>query len=247
MSDTLPPLELSAGKQAKHRMTPHLIIFDCDGTLVDSQHMIAAAMEGAFAVAGLPKPPADAVRRVIGLSLEGAVAQLLEQEHRHRAGIIAADYKVAFRDLRVRRGIDEPLYPGVREAIEAMAVREDILLAIATGKSRRGVDAVLDREGLARHFTSIQTADEHPSKPDPSMILQAIAETGAAPSQTLMVGDTVFDIEMAMNAGVEGVGVAWGYHPAEDLVAAGASLVIPSSPDLGAVLQRLLVARKVTA
>ena len=228
-------------------MTKHLIIFDCDGTLVDSQHMIVAAMEGAFLAAGLAAPQPDKVRGVIGLSLEGAVARLLDKDQRHRSAKIAGDYKAAFRDLRVGRSIEEPLYPGVREAIEALSACEEIMLAIATGKSRRGVDAVLEREGLARHFISIQTADEHPSKPDPSMILQAMAETGATPPQTVMVGDTVFDIEMAVNAGVEGIGVAWGYHPAGDLSEAGASLVLPSSADLGPALQRRLMAREVTA
>lgn len=225
----------------------NLIIFDCDGTLVDSQHMIVAAMERAFAVAGVQSPPAALVRGVIGLSLEGAVAQLLPADVRGRAPQIAEHYKAAFRDLRSAREMEEPLYEGVREAIHALAARDDTVLAIATGKSRRGVDAVLEREALARHFVSIQTADEHPSKPDPSMIFKAMAETGADTAQTLMVGDTVFDIEMAVNAGVEGIGVAWGYHPADDLAEAGASLVIPESLHLGPQLSQILMARRVAA
>lgn len=211
----------------------NLVIFDCDGTLVDSQHMIIAAMEGAFAAAGLVRPQSDHIRGVIGLSLEGAVARLLGEPPSGRSATIAESYKGAFRELRARREIEEPLFPGVREAILDLASRDDVVLAIATGKSRRGVDAVLDREGLARHFISIQTADDHPSKPHPSMILKALAETGAAPSATLMVGDTTYDIEMAANAGVAGIGVAWGYHPPDDLIGAGASAVIGRSLDLG--------------
>ncbi len=225
----------------------NLIIFDCDGTLVDSQHMIVAAMEGAFAAADLPRPASENVRSVIGLSLEGAVARLLQADQRHRAAAIAEGYKAQFRELRVRRTLEEPLYPGVREALHELAGRDDVLLAMATGKSRRGVDAVLEREGLTQHFTSIQTADEHPSKPDPSMILTALSETGADIRNTLMIGDTTFDIEMAVNAGVRGVGVAWGYHPAEDLAQAGADLIIPHSEKLRPALRALLDARKVTA
>jgi phosphoglycolate phosphatase len=187
------------------------------------------------------------VRGVIGLSLEGAVARLLCADQRHRAGAIADDYKAAFRELRQQAPHREPLYPGIREAIADLSSRADVLLAIATGKSRRGVDAVLEREGLARHFVSIQTADEHPSKPDPSMILKAMAEMGAEADETVMIGDTVFDIEMAVNAGVHGVGVAWGYHPAEDLVRAGAALVIPHSQELGPSLRVLLGKREVPA
>jgi phosphoglycolate phosphatase len=225
----------------------NLVIFDCDGTLVDSQHMIVAAMEGAFDRAGIPRPAPVAIRSIIGLSLEGAVRRLLAPEMHPRALQIADDYKEAFRELRQRRELEEPLYPGVREALLELALRDDVLLAIATGKSRRGVDAVLLREGLAQHFVSIQTADDHPSKPDPSMVLQALAETGADASRTLMVGDTTYDMEMAANAGVAGIGVAWGYHPEGALVEAGASHVIAQSPGLGASLKMLLLRHEVRA
>lgn len=217
-----------------------LVIFDCDGTLVDSQHMIVAAMAQAFVMAGLAPPPAAHVRRVIGISLEGAVGRLLPDEHRHRAARMAEDYKSAFRSLRSEREIEEPLFPGIREAVDFLASRGDVMLAIATGKSRRGVDAVLERERLTRHFVSIQTADEHPSKPDPSMIRQAMAETGTEAADTVMVGDTVFDIEMARLAGVHSIGVAWGYHAEDELMDAGASLLVSDSRELAPALMRLL-------
>lgn len=209
-----------------------LIIFDCDGTLVDSQHMIVAAMNRAFDIAGLEAPAPQRVRGVIGLSLEGAIARLLEEPLRHRAAEISEVYKAAFRELRGRREIEEPLYPGVRETIVALAADPGTVLGIATGKSRRGVDAVLEREGLARHFLSIQTADEHPSKPDPSMILKAMSETGRETHETMMIGDTSFDMEMARNATVMGVGVAWGYHPGDALVEAGAHTVLHDSSEM---------------
>jgi phosphoglycolate phosphatase len=224
-----------------------LFVFDCDGTLVDSQHMIVAAMDRAFEIAGLAAPPPRLVRSVIGLSLEGAVARLLEQSQRHRAAGIAEDYKAAFRELRARREIEEPLYPGVREAIEALAAEPGTLLAIATGKSRRGVDAVLDREGLQNHFVSIQTADEHPSKPDPSMLLTAMAETGREAHETMMIGDTSFDMEMARNAGVIGIGVAWGYHPGSELLEAGARSLLQDSAELLPCLTRERLRLKVAS
>jgi phosphoglycolate phosphatase len=220
----------------------HLVIFDCDGTLVDSQHMIVASMEDAFALAGLARPRDADVRRVIGLSLVEAVARLLVREERHRAGEIAEAYKTAFRGLREKGEMEEPLYPGVRETILALSARQDVLLAVATGKSRRGVDAVLDREGLADRFVSIQTADDHPSKPDPSMILKAMAETGAEAARTLMIGDTTYDMEMAANAGVMPIGVAWGYHATDDLRRAGADMVIEESTGLGAATAALISA-----
>ena len=105
-----------------------------------------------------------------------------------------------------------PPYAGIAEAVRTLAGRDDFVLGIATGKSRRGVARVLDREGWHGHFLTIQTADDHPSKPHPSMILRAMNETGAEPVSTLMVGDTSFDMEMARNANVGAVGVGWGYH-----------------------------------
>lgn len=217
-----------------------LVVFDCDGTLVDSQHMIVAAMERAFSGAGLVPPPPAKVRRVIGLSLVGAVEVLLEPELRNQAADLAEAYKTGFRELRSAGEIEEPLFPGVREAILELASREDVVLGIATGKSRRGVDAVLEREQLAGRFVTIQTADEHPSKPDPSMVLQALAETGAEPGRTLVVGDTVFDMEMASQAGVRAVGVGWGYHDPAELIEAGAHLVVAESPELLAALRGLV-------
>jgi phosphoglycolate phosphatase len=218
----------------------NLLIFDCDGTLVDSQHMIVASMEAAFDAAGLARPEPARVRGVIGLSLEEAVARLLAPADRHRAAALAEDYKGAFRALREIEAHREPLFPGVRETIAVLSARDDVALAIATGKSRRGVAAVLEREGWTRTFSSIQTADDHPSKPDPSMIIRAMLETGAERASTLMIGDTTYDIEMAVNAGVRGLGVGWGYHAPEELAAAGAHAVVQESRDLAATLTRLM-------
>jgi phosphoglycolate phosphatase len=154
-------------------------------------------------------------------------------------------YKDAFRALRQRPDHDEPLYDGVRGALERLAARADVRLGIATGKSRRGVDAVLEREGLQRMFATIQTADTHPSKPHPAMVLAAMSETDAAPADTVMIGDTTFDIEMAREAGATAIGVSWGYHPEDALHAAGAHCVTANSGELERALDRMLFRRRV--
>ena len=202
-----------------------LVIFDCDGTLVDSQHNIARAMREAFAALGVPYPGDDATRRVIGLSLVEAIARLspeLDEATHHR---LAAAYKEAFLALRRAPDFHEPMFPGARAALEALAARDDVLLGIATGKARRGLDVLLDRFGIRDLFVTLQTADDAPSKPHPGMILRALEETSADPHRAVIVGDTGHDMRMARNAGIHGLGVAWGYHPPRELLAAGASHV----------------------
>lgn len=223
-----------------------LFIFDCDGTLVDSQHMIVAAMEGAFAAQGLPRPPRAAVLDVVGLSLDLAIGKLLPGRERCFIHQTADAYKAAFHDLRRDERHQEPLYDGVREALDALKARGDVVLGVATGKSRRGLDIVLEREGLRDHFQTLQTADTHPSKPHPAMIHAALAETGASPELSLMIGDTTYDMEMAKAAGVAALGVAWGYHPAGDLITAGAATVLAESRLLGPALGELLAMMETT-
>lgn len=213
-----------------------LIIFDCDGTLVDSQHMIVAAMDRAFAARGLARAARSDVLGVVGLSLTSAIDRLLPEAGPDEVARVAEDYKSAFHELRLKAPHDEPLYEGVRETLEHLAGRDDVLLGVATGKSRRGLDVVLEREGLRGLFQTLQTADTHPSKPHPSMIHAAMAETGAAAEATLMVGDTTYDMEMARAAGVSALGVAWGYHPVEALIAAGAERVVAQSTMLRGAL-----------
>lgn len=209
-----------------------LVVFDCDGTLVDSQHMIVAAMERAFAGFGLPAPGRQDVLSVVGLSLDQAVKRLMPIAEAGDVGALAEAYKAAFGDLRRDKAHAEPLYPGVRDALQALVRQPDVVLGVATGKSRRGLAAVLEREGLADLFVTLQTADTHPSKPHPAMLLAAIAEAGADAGRTLMIGDTTYDIGMARDAGARAIGVAWGYHPVEELTAAGAHRILDDSREL---------------
>lgn len=221
-----------------------LVIFDCDGTLVDSQHAIVAAMNDAFQSEGLVTPPRDRVIGVVGLSLDIAVARLMpEGSGIERVERLSEAYKAAFRARRLRPDHVEPLYDGVRTVLENLAAREGVALGIATGKSRRGLDAVLEREGLTDFFATVQTADTHPSKPHPSMVFAAMEETAAAPADTVMIGDTTYDIEMACSAGASAVGVGWGYHPESALRAAGAHHVSADCAELEHALDLIMFRR----
>ena len=208
-----------------------LAIFDCDGTLVDSQANICLAMEDCFARAGLPTPCREATRRVVGLSLVEAMRAMLPDAEPDFHAVLAEDYKLAFQRLRGRGLVDEPLYDGVVELIDTLEA-DGWLLGVATGKSDRGLGLCLDHHGLSRRFVTLQTADRHPSKPNPSMIEQAMADAGAAPETTFTIGDTSFDMEMARAAGVTAVGVTWGYHAADELVRAGAHHVAARPSDI---------------
>jgi phosphoglycolate phosphatase len=224
---------MSAGDGA---MTQRLVIFDCDGTLIDSQNSIVASMTAAYAALGLEPPGRADVLSVVGLSLPEAFAVLAGTHPLAVQAELAQHYRTAFPGTRETMLKADPLYPGTRETVAMLAARDNVLLGVATGKSRRGVARLFDREGWHSHFVTIQTADDHPSKPHPSMILQAMAETGVAPEHTVMIGDTSFDMEMARSAGVGAVGVTWGYHTADRLWAAGAHIVVADAAELVTVM-----------
>lgn len=198
-----------------------LAIFDCDGTLVDSGGTIYAALGAAFAQNGIELPPPEVSRRVIGLSLPEAMAALLPEAAPKQHSALAEDYKRAFWQLRAAGKVEEPLFDGVLELLDALEA-DGWLLAVATGKSDRGLKHCLESHGIHARFVSLQTADRHPSKPHPSMVDQAIADAGAAPETSFVVGDTSFDMAMAASAGAAPIGAAWGYHDAAELIEAGA-------------------------
>jgi phosphoglycolate phosphatase len=219
-------------------MTLRLAIFDCDGTLVDSQADIAEAMEAAFAAHALPAPPRAAIRRIVGLSLGEAIHRLVPHLDPETATSLVAGYKDAFRANRAAGGVAEPLYEGIAALIADLDA-SGWLLAVATGKSDRGLAHCLERHGLTGHFATLQTADRHPSKPDPSMIEACLAATGASLAQTVMIGDTAYDMAMAVNAGCRAIGVDWGYHHPDELIDAGAQAVVGSVAELRALLRGL--------
>jgi phosphoglycolate phosphatase len=216
-----------------------LVIFDCDGTLVDSQHMICAAMHNAYGAEGLEVPERERLLSIVGLSLAEAFTVLGADRKEFPIQRMAERYKAAFQVLRSDHGFSEPLYPGAREAIEAIAARAGVSLGMATGKSQRGARGVLTSHGLLPHFATIQTADDAPSKPHPGMVIAAMRDAGAEPANTCVVGDTTYDMEMAAAAGATAIGVSWGYHQAAHLREAGASVVIDHFVQLVPALDRV--------
>lgn len=215
-----------------------LVIFDVDGTLVDSQNEIWASMQAAYAAQGLPAPERLAVLGIVGLSLHAAFAQLSPHLGGPARDDLAAAYQAAYAGLREKNGAAaSPLYPGAREVLDRLHGDPGIVLGVATGKSRRGLDALMAVHGLERYFVSLQTADHHPSKPHPSMIHACLAEAGLDASRAVMVGDTRYDMEMARAAGVRTVGVPWGYHPPESL---GADAILNDFAQLPDIVTALL-------
>lgn len=212
-----------------------LVVFDVDGTLIDSQHMIVSSMNAGMSDAGLPDLPRETILSIVGLSLPVAVAELLPEAGQASRDRVEAGYRAAY--MASRMHLESPLYPGAQDCLDALAARGDVLLAIATGKSRRGLDALIESHGWGDLFVSRQTADNHPSKPDPTMLHAALDEAGVGAAQACMVGDTEFDIAMGVAAGMPAFGVSWGYHPADRLVAAGAASVAPDYPALTRALQ----------
>ncbi len=191
-----------------------LVVFDWDGTLMDSAARIVEAVQAAIDAAGLAPRSAAEIREIIGLGMGEAIAALYPDEHVASHARLAATYRDAF----VRAVADRPsaLFPGV-EAVLGTLEAEHRMLAVATGKSRSGLQRDLERSGIGGRFVASRTVDESPSKPDPHMLHEIMALCGVGPDATLVVGDTLFDLEMAARAGVPALGVAWGAHAAERL------------------------------
>ena len=208
-----------------------LAVFDCDGTLVDGQASICEAMEQAFAGADLAAPDRNQVRRAVGLSLPYALETLAPDASDSQRAQVVAGYKSAFFNAREEGRLHEPLFGGMRAMLERLHA-EGWLLAVATGKSDRGLHACLEAHGIKQLFVSLQTADRHPSKPHPAMLEAAMLEAGASAQDAVMIGDTTFDIDMAQAAGVRALGVAWGYHEPAELTASGAVGVADTMDEL---------------
>lgn len=216
-----------------------LILFDVDGTLVDSQGDILASMEAAFAAVNMAPLPREKVLSIVGLSLDIAIPRLAPQLDEAAHEIMVEAYKARYAHLRATKGAgSSPFYPGVMQTLKKLAQRDEYLLGVATGKSRRGLTALLESHGLTGFFVTEQVADHHPSKPHPSMVLTAMAETGVELENTVVIGDTRFDMEMARAAKTTGIGVSWGYHPARELRAL-ASVVLDQFDELPVYLDKI--------
>lgn len=224
-----------------------LIVLDCDGTLVDSQNGICAAMTHAFTDFGLVPPSRESTLAIVGLSLPEAFAALASEHDAELRAAMVERYKSAFLEIRRDPALHEPLFDGIGAAIETLGGRDDLILGIATGKSRRGIDRLFAREGWAPRFMTVQTSDDHPSKPHPAMLRAAMSEVGVGPERTVMVGDTTFDMEMALAAGTGALGVGWGYHAIDALKAAGAHAVIGACCDLATTVDAFFAGREKAA
>ncbi|MEP3050286.1 MAG: HAD-IA family hydrolase [Erythrobacter sp.] len=215
--------------------SPKLAVFDCDGTLVDGQADICDTMEQAFDRARLAPPNRNDVRRIVGLSLPVAIRRLAPDIDEDGVRNVVEFYKSGYFERREEGLLHEPLYDGIADLLRKLH-DTGWQLAVATGKSDRGLNAVLHTHGLYDLFVSLQTADRHPSKPHPAMLEAAIFEAGVAPSDAVMVGDTTYDIEMAKDANIRAIGVAWGYHGPDELEQAGAHAIANDISELEQLL-----------
>jgi phosphoglycolate phosphatase len=192
-----------------------LVVFDWDGTLMDSTGQIVAAASGAITALGLPPRPPEAIRDIIGLGLRESWQRLFPELGPEDFMPFVAAYRERFLapELQTAR-----LFEQAADVVATLAAR-GLTLAVATGKSRRGLDRELNASGLDRYIHASRTADETHSKPHPAMLLELMASAAASPARTLMIGDTEWDLEMARRAGVPAVAVSYGAHSAERLQA----------------------------
>ncbi|KZL05915.1 HAD-IA family hydrolase [Pseudovibrio sp. Ad26] len=214
----------------------YLIVFDCDGTLADSQDNIMIGFTAAYRFVDLPMPSRDEILATVGLTLDVAFEQLLGRNDPDLIEHMVKGYQQIVWEMRSKGRDYDPLYEGAIDALRELDSREDVLLGIATGKHSCGMKHLISLHELEGFFTTMQTADVAPSKPNPGMIFQAMSETGVDLENTIMIGDTTFDMHMARNAGVKSVGVTWGYHSAEDVKSAGATYIINQFKELIPVL-----------
>lgn len=217
-----------------------LAAFDFDGTLLDSAEAIVADILACWDACGFPRPDPALARRCIGLPWKESVQTLLPGAGPPEIARVRGYYDAVARGERLRpsREMPERLFPGAAETLAAL-VAGDYVLAIVTSRGGRRVYELLEANGIHGHFVTVKTIDHGPGKPSPYLLLEAMREAGVEAAETVMVGDTVFDIQMARNAGAGAVGVSWGVHPVEELRAAGAHHVVAAFDELPPVIGRL--------
>lgn len=205
-----------------------MIIFDWDGTLCDSAGHIVRAMQEAASEAGLGVPEDEDVRNIIGLGLPQGIALLFPDVALSVRDDIASAYS---RHYIAAEDSPPELFHGALETLDTMRSR-GVGLAVATGKSRRGLDRILSLYGLEHYFETTRCADETRSKPHPQMIAEILHERGVPAHRALMVGDTEYDLEMATNAGIASAGVSFGVHSRKRLCAHSPVAIVDTLPEL---------------
>jgi phosphoglycolate phosphatase len=215
-----------------------LIIFDIDGTLIDSVALIIETVTSAFRAVGEPVPTETAIRGISGITAREAMAILAPTATPERVDQIIESYRTHYHGGAGLAA--EPLFAGALAALDRLQQRTDTILAVATGKGYRGAVTLLERHAILDRFHSVETPDHNRGKPDPQMIETAMEKAGASRSETVMIGDTVHDMRMAKAAGVRAIGVAWGYHDVTALIAAGADSIIESFAQLDGAVNELL-------
>ncbi|WP_420725099.1 HAD-IA family hydrolase [Hwanghaeella sp. LZ110] len=219
--------------------TPRLIVFDCDGTLVDSGHIIVDTMTLVWQGAGLVPPTPDQIRHQIGTSLDHAIGALHPDGDPEILQQLTLACRKAFVSDRAAGKYEEPLYDCCSGVLEALSEVDHYVLGVATGKGRRGLNHTLQRHGIAHHFSILKTSEDGPGKPHPEILINAMAEMGVSPWQTVVIGDTIFDVTMAVRAGAKAIGVSWGYHAPEMLKEAGASVIANHFAELPGLIENL--------
>jgi phosphoglycolate phosphatase len=210
-----------------------LALFDCDGTLVDSAGLIHEVMARTFEDFDLERISLDATKSIIGLTLDIAIARLMHQPHvDDRALAMTAHYKKLYGSVRTEMNFREPLFDGIAPLIATLMARDGLLLGAVTGKSRRGLDQICASHGYEKTFFVSRTADDCPSKPHPAMVTECCAEAGIDARNTVVIGDAIYDMQMAKSAGASAIGVAWGYASVPELIEAGADFIARTPHDI---------------
>jgi phosphoglycolate phosphatase len=214
-----------------------LVIFDLDGTLIDSVALIVETVTNAFNAVGEAVPDEQAIRSISGITARDAMAILAPGADADRVEAILQSYRAHY--LRNAGTAREPLFAGALAALDRLQADPANILAVATGKGYAGAVTLLERHNLIDRFHSVQTPDHNRGKPDPQMIETAMTRTGLSPRQTVMIGDTSHDMHMAKAAGVGAIGVVWGYHERLALLEAGADIIIDSFDELESAVVQL--------
>ena len=215
-----------------------LVIFDLDGTLIDSEALIIAAVRDTFTAVGEPVPDDNAIRSISGITARDALAILAPQADAARIDVLLESYVTHYRARSTASR--EPMFVGARQALDRLQKAPETILAVATGKGYNGAVALLEHHDIVGRFNSIETPTHNRGKPDPQMLETAMEKAGVDAAHTVMVGDTVHDMRMAKAGNVKAIGVAWGYHAVEDLKAAGADVVIRDFTQLDAAVDDLV-------